>query len=186
MLKKLRKSSSRVTLVLIGVAALAGCARPEARRLRLEGGLPRRLEQHARRTARRPRDRRHTGRGFFYGPVYRGSPGSGFFGPVRLQALHGLDALGLVELELLVVAAAVSAPRAAPPRRAASAMKREERVPRPDWPQKVEELGFHFHTMDGVYWDERACYRFTSARGRQARRSPPPSCRRAASKPRAA
>lgn len=42
-------------------------------------------------------------------------------------------------------------------------MKRENRVPRPDWPQKVEELGFHFHTMDGVYWDERACYRFTAA-----------------------
>lgn len=42
-------------------------------------------------------------------------------------------------------------------------MKREERVPRADWPRKVEELGFLFHTMDGVYWDERACYRFTSA-----------------------
>ncbi|QJR16429.1 glutathionylspermidine synthase family protein [Usitatibacter palustris] len=42
-------------------------------------------------------------------------------------------------------------------------MKREERVPRPDWPQKVEALGFHFHSMDGVYWDERACYRFTAA-----------------------
>jgi glutathionylspermidine synthase len=42
-------------------------------------------------------------------------------------------------------------------------MRREDRVPRPDWPQKVEGLGFHFHTMDGVYWDERACYRFTAA-----------------------
>ena len=41
-------------------------------------------------------------------------------------------------------------------------MRREERVPRIDWPKKVEELGFHFHTIDGVYWDERACYRFTS------------------------
>ena len=42
-------------------------------------------------------------------------------------------------------------------------MKREERVPRIDWPKKVEELGFDFHTFDGeVYWDERACYRFTS------------------------
>jgi glutathionylspermidine synthase len=40
---------------------------------------------------------------------------------------------------------------------------REDRVPRVDWPKKVEELGFHFHTFDGeVYWDERACYRFTS------------------------
>lgn len=42
-------------------------------------------------------------------------------------------------------------------------MKREILVPRIDWPRKVEELGFHFHTIDGVYWDERACYRFTSA-----------------------
>jgi glutathionylspermidine synthase len=43
-------------------------------------------------------------------------------------------------------------------------MKREERVPRVDWPAKVEEKGFFFHTFDGeVYWDERACYRFTAA-----------------------
>jgi len=41
-------------------------------------------------------------------------------------------------------------------------MQREERVPRIDWPRKVEELGFHFHSMDGVYWDERACYRFSA------------------------
>ena len=42
-------------------------------------------------------------------------------------------------------------------------MHRESLVPRPDWPRKVEELGFHFHTMDGVYWDESACYRFSAA-----------------------
>ena len=43
-------------------------------------------------------------------------------------------------------------------------MQREERVPRIDWPRKVEEVGFHFHTIDGeVYWDERACYRFSAA-----------------------
>jgi glutathionylspermidine synthase len=41
-------------------------------------------------------------------------------------------------------------------------MRREAIVPRPDWPQKVEELGFHFHSIDGVYWDERACYRFSA------------------------
>ncbi len=35
-------------------------------------------------------------------------------------------------------------------------------VPRPDWPQKMEELGFGFHSIDGIYWDERACYRFTA------------------------
>jgi glutathionylspermidine synthase len=42
-------------------------------------------------------------------------------------------------------------------------MEREERIPRVDWPRKVEELGFHFHSMDGVYWDERACYRFSAS-----------------------
>lgn len=41
-------------------------------------------------------------------------------------------------------------------------MQREDRIPRADWPAKVEALGFDFHTLDGeVYWDERACYRFT-------------------------
>ena len=43
-------------------------------------------------------------------------------------------------------------------------MQREERIPRVDWPAKVEALGFDFHTIDGeTYWDERACYRFTAA-----------------------
>ena len=43
-------------------------------------------------------------------------------------------------------------------------MRREERVPRVDWPARVEALGFDFHTIDGaVYWDERACYRFSAA-----------------------
>ena len=43
-------------------------------------------------------------------------------------------------------------------------MRREARIPRPDWPAKVEALGFDFHTIDGaVYWDERACYRFEAA-----------------------
>ena len=41
-------------------------------------------------------------------------------------------------------------------------MERVPLSPRPDWQRKVEEQGFHFHTMDGVYWDERACYRFTA------------------------
>ena len=42
-------------------------------------------------------------------------------------------------------------------------MRREERIPRVDWPKKVEELGFDFHTFEGeVYWDERACYQFSS------------------------
>jgi glutathionylspermidine synthase len=38
---------------------------------------------------------------------------------------------------------------------------REDRIPRPDWPRRMEELGFRFHSIDGVYWDERVCYRFT-------------------------
>ena len=43
-------------------------------------------------------------------------------------------------------------------------MRREERVPRADWEKKVEDIGFDFHTFDAeVYWDERACYRFTAA-----------------------
>ena len=43
-------------------------------------------------------------------------------------------------------------------------MRRERLTPRPDWQRKVEELGFYFHTIDGeLYWDERACYRFTAA-----------------------
>ena len=41
-------------------------------------------------------------------------------------------------------------------------MQREERTPRRDWQGRVEELGFHFHSIDGVYWDERACWRFTA------------------------
>jgi glutathionylspermidine synthase len=41
-------------------------------------------------------------------------------------------------------------------------MKRESMIPRPDWPQKMEEVGFTFHSIDGVYWDERACYAFTA------------------------
>ena len=42
-------------------------------------------------------------------------------------------------------------------------MQREPRVPRIDWPSRVEALGFAFHTIGGeVYWDERAAYRFSA------------------------
>ena len=41
-------------------------------------------------------------------------------------------------------------------------MKRESLIPRPDWPKKMEDLGFSFHSIDGIYWDERACYAFTA------------------------
>lgn len=36
-------------------------------------------------------------------------------------------------------------------------------MPRPDWPKKMEDLGFGFHSIDGIYWDERACYKFSAA-----------------------
>jgi glutathionylspermidine synthase len=42
-------------------------------------------------------------------------------------------------------------------------MKRESLIPRHDWPQQMEALGFGFHSIDGIYWDERACYRLTSS-----------------------
>jgi glutathionylspermidine synthase len=41
-------------------------------------------------------------------------------------------------------------------------MKRIDCIPRPDWPKKMEELGFSFHSIDGIYWDERAAYAFTA------------------------
>jgi glutathionylspermidine synthase len=41
-------------------------------------------------------------------------------------------------------------------------MRRQSMEPRPNWQKKVEELGLHFHTADGVpYWDESACYVFS-------------------------
>ncbi len=35
--------------------------------------------------------------------------------------------------------------------------------PRPDWKEKVEKLGFRFHTAESLYWDESICYKFTAA-----------------------
>jgi glutathionylspermidine synthase len=40
-------------------------------------------------------------------------------------------------------------------------MKRIITTPRPNWQQKVEELGFGFHTPDSTYWDESAYYQFS-------------------------
>jgi glutathionylspermidine synthase len=43
-------------------------------------------------------------------------------------------------------------------------MKRVTIEPRPGWQQKVEKLGFMFHTSNGQpYWDESVYYEFTSA-----------------------
>ena len=37
-------------------------------------------------------------------------------------------------------------------------MRRHSVTPRPDWRQKLEAIGFQFHTLDGAYWNESACY----------------------------
>jgi glutathionylspermidine synthase len=42
-------------------------------------------------------------------------------------------------------------------------MERLEVTPRPNWREDCEAVGFTYHSMDGVYWDEAHCYRFTSA-----------------------
>lgn len=43
-------------------------------------------------------------------------------------------------------------------------MRRLALEPRKDWQKIVESQGFLFHTPDGqCYWNESACYRFTSA-----------------------
>jgi glutathionylspermidine synthase len=41
-------------------------------------------------------------------------------------------------------------------------MQRESLIPRPHWRERAEALGFHFHSIGGIYWDESACYRFTA------------------------
>ncbi|HXX84504.1 MAG TPA: glutathionylspermidine synthase family protein [Casimicrobiaceae bacterium] len=41
-------------------------------------------------------------------------------------------------------------------------MERLEVEPRPDWRRDCESVGFNYHSMDGVYWDESHCYRFTA------------------------
>jgi glutathionylspermidine synthase len=42
-------------------------------------------------------------------------------------------------------------------------MQRERLTPRPNWQQQFEALGFHFHSLDDIYWDESACYHFASS-----------------------
>ncbi len=42
-------------------------------------------------------------------------------------------------------------------------MEREMRTPRPDWIAQCEKVGFAYHSLDGTYWDESRCYRFTAA-----------------------
>jgi glutathionylspermidine synthase len=40
-------------------------------------------------------------------------------------------------------------------------MKRIKITPRPDWEEKVENIGFGFHTLESIYWDESAYYEFS-------------------------
>ena len=40
-------------------------------------------------------------------------------------------------------------------------MKRHLITPRNNWEQKVEELGFGFHSTDVAYWDESVYYEFS-------------------------
>jgi uncharacterized protein YgiB involved in biofilm formation len=79
MLKKVRKSSTRVTLVLIGLAGLAGCGNDDRRDVYAS------REDCLADWGNKPEDctpatePRHSSRGFFYGPSYRhGSSGSSY------------------------------------------------------------------------------------------------------------
>ena len=40
-------------------------------------------------------------------------------------------------------------------------MKRIKIKPRKDWESKVEALGFGFHTLESIYWDESAYWTFS-------------------------
>jgi glutathionylspermidine synthase len=42
-------------------------------------------------------------------------------------------------------------------------MERYSIEARPEWRERCESLGFQFHSVDGSYWNESACYRFSSA-----------------------
>jgi glutathionylspermidine synthase len=41
-------------------------------------------------------------------------------------------------------------------------MERELRTPRADWRVQCESVGFTYHSIDGTYWDESRCYRFSA------------------------
>ena len=77
MLRKLRKSSGKVTLVLIGVAALAGCGGGEKRDVYASkedcladwGNKPEECTPAT--------DAKNANRGFYYGPMYAGGYSGG-------------------------------------------------------------------------------------------------------------
>jgi hypothetical protein len=80
-LKKLRKSSSQVTLVLIGVAALSGCGDEAGKR-----DLYASREDCLADWGNKPEDctpsteNQHRSRGYFYGPAYSSSRSSSSWG----------------------------------------------------------------------------------------------------------
>ena len=41
-------------------------------------------------------------------------------------------------------------------------MIQEMCTPRANWREDCEAIGFSYHSIDGVYWDESRCYRFTA------------------------
>src|SRR5215813_13954949 len=58
---------------------------------------------------------------------------------------------------------AAAAPRRMAPAGEDRSMERMRMTPRTDWRRQFEELGFGFHSLDDLYWDESACYRFSAA-----------------------
>ncbi len=42
-------------------------------------------------------------------------------------------------------------------------MRRELITPRPNWQAAMESVGFHYHSIDGTYWDESRCYAFSES-----------------------
>lgn len=42
-------------------------------------------------------------------------------------------------------------------------MQQQKLTPRPGWQAQMEALGFGYHSIDGTYWDESRCYRFSLA-----------------------
>ena len=42
-------------------------------------------------------------------------------------------------------------------------MQQQKLTPRPGWQAQMEALGFGYHSIDGTYWDESRCYRFSAA-----------------------
>lgn len=42
-------------------------------------------------------------------------------------------------------------------------MKRIAVQPRPDWQERLDKIGFYYHSIDGDYWQENACYVFNLA-----------------------